>query len=207
MNSVMDDNRLLTLTNGERIKLVDECRLIFEVGDLQYASPATVSRCGMVFVDPTLLGFKPYWDSWLYNRPSFDQKNILRYLYTKYVDPLMSYIFKSIRNGRMGEKPVTIVKTDGMNILDQLCYLLSSLLNVNEENDKVIEAIFIQSICWSFGATITREDRPKFDYYVKYLTMLPVMNNSDEIPPGEKPIVEVFLYTGLFYLSRLYSKC
>ena len=52
MNSVMDDNKLLTLPNGERIRLVDHCKLLFEVSDLQYASPATVSRCGMVYVDP-----------------------------------------------------------------------------------------------------------------------------------------------------------
>ena len=44
MNSVMDDNKLLTLANGERIRLQKHCALLFEVGDLQYASPATVSR-------------------------------------------------------------------------------------------------------------------------------------------------------------------
>ena len=42
----MDDNKLLTLANGERIRLQPHCAMLFEVGDLQYASPATVSRCG-----------------------------------------------------------------------------------------------------------------------------------------------------------------
>ena len=31
LNSVMDDNRLLTLPNGERIRLQSYCRLLFEV--------------------------------------------------------------------------------------------------------------------------------------------------------------------------------
>jgi dynein heavy chain len=44
MNSVMDDNKLLTLPNGERIRLQPHCKLLFEVFNLQYASPATISR-------------------------------------------------------------------------------------------------------------------------------------------------------------------
>jgi len=65
MNSVMDDNRLLTLANGERIRLQKHCAMLFEVYDLQYASPATISRCGMVYVDPKNLGYEPYWLRWL----------------------------------------------------------------------------------------------------------------------------------------------
>jgi hypothetical protein len=44
MNSVMDDNKLLTLPNRERIRLQQHVKLLFEVADLQYASPATISR-------------------------------------------------------------------------------------------------------------------------------------------------------------------
>ncbi len=65
MNSVMDDNKLLTLINGDRIRLEKYCKLLFEVYDLQYASPATISRCGMVYVDPKNLGFSPYFEKWM----------------------------------------------------------------------------------------------------------------------------------------------
>jgi dynein heavy chain len=65
MNSVMDDNRLLTLINGDRIRLERFCKLLFEVYDLQYASPATISRCGMVYVDPKNLGYSPYFEKWM----------------------------------------------------------------------------------------------------------------------------------------------
>lgn len=81
MNSVMDDNKLLTLPNSERLRLNDHCKLIIEVGDLQHASPATgsdlqtsrqlsltlfpVSRVGMAYVDPKNLGFRPAFDRWL----------------------------------------------------------------------------------------------------------------------------------------------
>ena len=64
----MDDNRLLTLPNGERIRLAAHARLLFEVGDLAHASPATVSRCGMVYVDGGALGWRPYVWRWLNQR-------------------------------------------------------------------------------------------------------------------------------------------
>ncbi|CAG2056702.1 unnamed protein product [Timema podura] len=85
MNSVMDDNKLLTLANGERIRLQPHCALLFEVGDLQYASPATVSRAGMVYVDPKNLGYDPFWERWLSERPSREEREELGALYQRYV--------------------------------------------------------------------------------------------------------------------------
>ncbi|KAJ3224095.1 Dynein heavy chain 10, axonemal [Clydaea vesicula] len=84
MNSVMDDNKLLTLPNGERIRLQKHCSLLFEVGDLQYASPATVSRCGMVYLDPKNLGYKPYYQKWLNTRPNKAEEELLLKLFNKY---------------------------------------------------------------------------------------------------------------------------
>ncbi|KAF1990825.1 hypothetical protein K402DRAFT_460233 [Aulographum hederae CBS 113979] len=49
LNSVLDDNKLLTLPNGERLNLPPNVRIMFEVETLRYATLATVSRCGMVW--------------------------------------------------------------------------------------------------------------------------------------------------------------
>ncbi|CAG8270805.1 unnamed protein product [Penicillium olsonii] len=60
LNSVLDDNKLLTLPNGERLNLPPNVRIMFEVESLKYATLATVSRCGMVWfnadtVTPTMM--------------------------------------------------------------------------------------------------------------------------------------------------------
>jgi dynein heavy chain len=53
MNSVMDDNKLLTLASNERIPLKAHMRLIFEIRNLNYATPATVSRAGILYISDT----------------------------------------------------------------------------------------------------------------------------------------------------------
>lgn len=60
--------------------------LLFEVEDLAVASPATVSRCGMVFNDIVDLGWQPYVDSWLSRRQDKVYINDgMKFYYRKYI--------------------------------------------------------------------------------------------------------------------------
>lgn len=52
----------------------EQVSLLFEVGDLAVASPATVSRCGMVYNDYKDWGWKPYIDSWVKSKKNFGEK-------------------------------------------------------------------------------------------------------------------------------------
>lgn len=55
LNSVLDDNKLLTLPNGERLSIPPNVRIMFEVQDLKFATLATVSRCGMIWFSEDVL--------------------------------------------------------------------------------------------------------------------------------------------------------
>ncbi|SBT70312.1 dynein heavy chain, putative [Plasmodium malariae] len=55
LNSVLDDNKLLTLPNGERLPIPENVKIIFEVDTLKHATLATVSRCGMIWFSRDML--------------------------------------------------------------------------------------------------------------------------------------------------------
>ena len=92
-------------------------RWSIQVGDLQYASPATVSRCGMVYVDPKNLGYMPYWERWVNKLPSEGDKKEFCRLFDKYANPCISLILEGVMDGRQGEKLKTIIPVTNLNMV------------------------------------------------------------------------------------------
>ncbi|KAL0970220.1 hypothetical protein UPYG_G00238880 [Umbra pygmaea] len=165
MNSVMDDNKVLTLINGERISMPEQVSLLFECEDLAQASPATVSRCGMVYNDYCDLGWKPYVQSWLDKRKKVEVDQ-LKQLFDKYIQKAL--IFKR-------ERCKELVPITELNGVSSLCRLYDSLATpdngVNPSDSdhygRMVELWFIFSLIWSICASVDEDGRKKMDNFLR----------------------------------------
>jgi len=80
LNSVLDDNRLLTMPNGERIQFGPNVNFIFETHSLKFASPATVSRMGMIFLDQESSDVKCIVSAWVNQQPDDRQMKLFSWI-------------------------------------------------------------------------------------------------------------------------------
>nr|XP_019611948.1 PREDICTED: dynein heavy chain 6, axonemal [Rhinolophus sinicus] len=170
MNTVLDDNKMLCLANSERIKLTPQIHMLFEVQDLRVASPATVSRCGMVFVDPDELKWMPYVKTWMQGiskKLNEETREYILNLFQRYVDDGLHFINRKC-NQAIPQVDISKVTT--------LCYLLESLIlgkdavNLTMEQAKlntVLCQTFVFCYLWSLGGNLTENYWDSFDTFIR----------------------------------------
>lgn len=106
--------------------------MCIQVGDLAYASPATVSRAGMVYVDPKNLQYQPYWKKWLRTRHP-DEVEMLEQLYTQYFPAAIDYVLEG-GDGSNQEDPLTmVVPQTNLNMITQLCQMFDAMMPLQIE--------------------------------------------------------------------------
>lgn len=171
MNTVLDDNKVLTLNSNDRIQLTSEVSLLFETDSLAAASPATVSRCGMVFFDNNSLGWHSYLESWLCQRKKYEESvgapteqamNSLKNFCARYLDKALRF---------RDEECVEIISTTNLNAVKSFCNLFDAVAIVEnglqphnpEQYMDMLFKYFIFSMIWSVGATVDEESRQRFD--------------------------------------------
>ncbi|XP_061923239.1 dynein cytoplasmic 2 heavy chain 1 isoform X1 [Entelurus aequoreus] len=93
LNSVLDDNRLLTMPSGERIQFGPNVNFLFETHDLSCASPATISRMGMIFLSDEDIDVGALVKSWLLNQPEQCRSNLEGWL-GDYFQQALDWVFK-----------------------------------------------------------------------------------------------------------------
>ncbi|XP_032099375.1 dynein heavy chain 6, axonemal isoform X2 [Sapajus apella] len=170
MNTVLDDNKMLCLANSERIKLTPQIHMLFEVQDLRVASPATVSRCGMVFVDPEELKWMPYVKTWMTGiseKLNEETQEYILNLFQRYVDEGLHFI-----NKKCGQ---AIPQVD-ISKVTTLCCLLESLILGKDGVNLAMEQIKLNTILcqtfvfcylWALGGNLTEHYWDSFDTFIR----------------------------------------
>ncbi|XP_055696351.1 dynein axonemal heavy chain 10 [Lutzomyia longipalpis] len=204
MNSVLDNNKLLILTNGERIQLQNHCTLLFEIGHLKYASPATISRCAVIYIDPINLGFVPYWRKWLDEYENNGEKQQLIKLFDRYIVPTLKILTHSMPNDDTQEETTHIsmvIERSALSLVIQFCDIFSTFCpTTSSYTADVLECHFICCLYLSLGATVAEGHREKFDQFVKMKINRTTILDTKENPANatQLPISRKTLYEYLF---------
>jgi len=152
LNTVMDDNKVLTLASNERVPLTPSMRLLFEIGHLKTATPATVSRAGILFLNYADVGWNPYVQSWIDTREVQSEKANLQILFDKYVPTCLDTL-------RSRFKKITPIAD--ISMVQTLCYLLECLLTPQNTppdcNKELYELYFVFAAVWSFGGSMFQD--------------------------------------------------
>ncbi|CAG9566775.1 unnamed protein product [Danaus chrysippus] len=203
MNTVLDDNKKLCLTSGEVMAMSNVMSMIFEVMDLSQASPATVSRCGMIYMESASFGFAPFYTSWLKTiNPLWLEENegfifaMCEWLFT----PLIYYVRKHCQQ---------LVTAGEVNLVISTLRLVEMLMNnalEGEEDTKYCRtwflASFMTALVWGVGGILNTDSRERFDellksYYRGENGIPTVLDRLDVSIPTEGMIIDHFyMYKG-----------
>lgn len=189
MNTVLDDNKKLCLMSGEIIQMSRSMNMIFEVQDLAVASPATVSRCGMIYMEPVAMGWQPLFKSWCALRlPTGIQSKppmveLVEGMASWLIPPVLSFLRKECTEPAP-TSDINLVRSL-TNIYESLIYdevgATDEALEKLSERDLTcrLENFFLFSLVWSIGAAVDTKSRPKFDAFLRR-----VLNSDTPDPYG-----------------------
>lgn len=75
--------------------MTPQMKAMFETENLNNASPATVSRAGIIYVSRSELGWAPIVASWLQKRTAAEA-SALRPLFEIFVDPMLDFVRSAV---------------------------------------------------------------------------------------------------------------
>ncbi|KAF1335383.1 Dynein heavy chain, partial [Globisporangium splendens] len=164
MSSVMDENRMLTLASNERIPLKTHMRMILEIRDLVYATPATVSRAGILYISTSeVYQWRCLIDSWLERHCQVPHDHRLKNmvftpdirvkfqdLFDQYIEPTLKFFKKKL---------VPIVPVEDTTLVTNLLNMVDCLLTPHVLEDyTMMQNNFVFCCAWAFGSILTMSD-------------------------------------------------
>ncbi|XP_008202999.3 dynein heavy chain 3, axonemal [Nasonia vitripennis] len=173
MNTVLDDNKKLCLMSGEIIQMSSKMNMMFETADLEQASPATVSRCGMIYMESSQLGWVAFFESYknkLKEKILAEQLELVTDIVDWLLPPLFLFIKKQCRCFiDMGEPHMFV----------SFAKLLDVLLEGESQVSTVwLQCVLIFSIVWGICSMLVSESRKSMDLFFRKL----LHGNDEEYP-------------------------
>lgn len=179
LNSALDDNKLITLPTGERISVPTNLHLIFEAPNLEYATPATITRCGLLWFPERVYSIYEYFKALLMNE--FEKLEVQSEMSLRVIKKFQSSLFDLL-------SPSTFLKLiDSAKALDHVmgfdfCRSVSVLGRMTTYNLRKYEMSL---------KTASSETFEKF-LYVKIYQMLIYAFVGDTSPDEQVAIREFF---------------
>jgi len=202
MNTVLDDNKKLCLVSGEIIQLSDPMTMMFEPEDLAVASPATVSRCGMIYMEPNSLGYDVLLQSWMNLIPPCFASTSLKPELKRLFDIFLPSVLPHMRRNYV--EPLPTVENC---LVEGLLNLLDTFLNPYIDKDdglekvtteqingfvKQIDSVFTFCVIWSMCCTVSKQYRTAFNEFLR----IELRSNQIKNPPPDEDGATIydFLY-------------
>eukprot|EP00397_Hematodinium_sp_SG-2012_P000031 GEMP01000031.1.p1 GENE.GEMP01000031.1~~GEMP01000031.1.p1 ORF type:complete len:4639 (+),score=1050.01 GEMP01000031.1:391-14307(+) len=198
LNTVLDDNKILTLANNDRIPMTDNCRIVFEVENLRNASPATVSRAGIIFVSSTDLGERPLFQCWCTKRLGVggnrnEEVEIFKNLFDLWIfspppdagpsNDMFDWASRNINTAMPVNNSIIM-----LNILNCISGMLISVVQNNESlPEDAYRRIATFAIAWGFAGLCEPEARKKF--HDKLADICDANGHKDAMPPVGKDTI------------------
>lgn len=203
LNSVLDDNKILTLPNGERLSLPQNLRLVFEVDNLKYTTPATISRCGMVWFDSSLVSTEMLFKKLLFELSStpiqimddlIGDNEDINPMYTQLVNQivhvidykdLQAVIDESEKLSHIMSFTIYRALETFFTILKSFCrrFIIYSLKNkdvpIDNLNKYIMKAVAL-SFIWAFAGDSPLLEREEFGKIIVHLSSFAELHGIEE---------------------------
>ncbi|XP_076458174.1 dynein axonemal heavy chain 3-like [Babylonia areolata] len=198
MNTVLDDNKKLCLMSGEIIKMSNKMNLIFEPADLEQASPATVSRCGMIYMEPHQLGWRPFLDSYMmYTLPKAmteEPRVMIEDMYMWLMQPTLDFVHRRC-NLFITTSEIHLAFTHMRlftALMDEIIEFLEPT-DLSETKKQTLttqqivlwlQGLFLFAMVWTVGGSIREESKKAFDTFFRNL--ITGLNDAHPKPKSSK---------------------